>query len=56
MKKKEKYQQIIITLDDGEVVTAVIKAFTKKKENRKIMKIQFTEPKDMPKDVSWGLI
>lgn len=54
----EKYQSIVFELTDGSLHRFTGKAFTKQKENRRIIfeSIRFTKPKKLPTDCKWGEI
>ncbi len=50
---KDKVQNVVLTLDDGTVVVLTGKAFFEKGDKRRILKIEFSEPRDLPDDYSW---
>jgi len=50
----EKYQMVIITLEDNTKHYFTGRATLLPGETRKIIDIKFTEPKDLPKDCSFG--
>lgn len=52
-KMKPKAQTVFITLDDGLTHAFIGKAFSRKKEKRKIVDIKFSLPFDMPWDGEW---
>ena len=59
-KTKEQYQTVTITLSNGKKGTFMGKVLITPEELGQgvtvVMPIQFTEPKDLPEDMSFGLL
>ena len=50
---ERKYQNVVLTLDDGSVAIFSGKAICFPGETRRIKNIEFTEPKDLPENYSF---
>jgi len=56
MKKERMYQAVVITFDDGSTATFTGRAVVWPGEKRRTVKIQFTEPEELPEDCSFGFL
>lgn len=50
---KKQFQNIVIELSDGSIQTFSGKAFTVKNDKRTIKSIKFSEPIDLPENMTW---
>jgi hypothetical protein len=53
---KNKIQSVFLTLGDGSIVTFTGQAVCDVGETRSIVKIQFSEPRELPEGCSFGSI
>lgn len=56
MKEKEKFQSVWLTLSDGTKAGFIGKAVVFSGDKRTIVDIVFTEPKELPKNCSFGKV